>query len=108
MTSSQLHATLKLRAFPSHGITDVRHRVLARLHQLADAGTLASVDVDVWGSHAVTESSTNHNDAMAAEVVPDFERWAEGHGYTLAPAFTCRERGSNWTTIHGRCGSSRW
>lgn len=94
MISSQLHATLRLRAFPSHGITDVRYRVLTRLHRLADAGTLASVDVDVWGSHAVTDSLTDHDDATAAEVVPDFERWAEEHGYTLAPAFACRERGS--------------
>lgn len=94
MTSPQLHAALKLRAFPSHGITDVRHRALTRLHRLADAGTLASVNVDVWGGHAVTESLTDHDDAAAAAVVPDFERWAEEHGYTLAPAFACRERGS--------------
>lgn len=92
MTSPQLHATLKLRTFPPHGITDVRHRVFTRLHRLADAGTLASVDVDVWGGYAVTDSLRDQDDAAA--LVPEFERWAEERGYSLAPAFDRRERGS--------------
>lgn len=93
MTSSSLHATLKLRSFPSYGITDVRRRTLARLHRLADIGTLSEVDVDVWGSHAVADSMPAH-DETALKAVSDFERWAEDHGYTLAPAFARRECGS--------------
>jgi hypothetical protein len=94
MNSSQLRATLKLRSFPPHGITDVQHRTLARLHRLANAGTLAVIDVDLWGSHAVADSMTDHENEGMLEAVSDFERWAEEHGYTLAPAFSCRECGS--------------
>jgi hypothetical protein len=93
MTSSSLHATLKLRSFPSYGITDVRHRTLARLHRLADEGVLSTVDVDVWGSHAVADSMADR-DTTPVEGVSDFERWAADHGCTLAPAFARRECGS--------------
>ncbi|WP_336342797.1 HTH domain-containing protein [Halalkalicoccus ordinarius] len=91
MTTSQLRATLKLRSFPRHGITDVQRRTLARLHRIADVGTLTTIDVDVWGSHAVADSMTDHECAASTETVSDFERWAESHGYTLAPAFAYRE-----------------
>ncbi|WP_336362414.1 HTH domain-containing protein [Halalkalicoccus salilacus] len=94
MTPSQLRATLKLRAFPPHGIADVQRRTVARLHRLADVGTLATIDVDVWGSHAVADSMTDHECAASTEAVSDFERWAESRGYTLAPAFAYRECGS--------------
>lgn len=94
MTSSPLRATLKLRSFPAHGITDVRRRTLTRLHRLADVGILSEVDVDVWGSHAVVDAMADRGDAASVEAVSDFERWAEGHGYTLAPAFARRECGS--------------
>lgn len=94
MNSSQLRATLKLRAFPPHGIADVQRRTLARLHRLVDVGTLATIDVDVWGSHAVMDSLTDHEHAPSLEAVSDFERWAEKHDYTLAPAFARRECGS--------------
>lgn len=94
MNTSQLRATLKLRSFPPHGITDVQHRTLARLHRLADAGTLAVIDVDLWGSHAVADSMADHENEGTLETVSDFERWAEEQGYTLAPAFSCRECGS--------------
>lgn len=93
MNPTQLRATLKLRSFPPHGIADVQRRTLARLHRLTDVGTLTSVDVDVWGSHAVTDSMSDH-DAPSIEDVFDYERWAEERGYSLAPAFARRESGS--------------
>lgn len=94
MTSSPLRATLKLRSFPPHGVVDAQRRTLARLYRLVDVGTLSAIDVDVWGSHAVTDSMTHHDDAASLETVSEFERWAEERGYTLAPAFACRECGS--------------
>lgn len=94
MTTSQLRAILKLRSFPSHGITDVRRRTLTRLQRLADVGILSEVDVDAWGSHAVVDSMADPECAASIEAVSDFERWAESHGYTLAPAFAYRECGS--------------
>lgn len=52
------------------------------------------IDVDLWGSHAVADSIADHENEGMLEAVSDFERWAEEHGHTLAPAFSCRECGS--------------
>jgi hypothetical protein len=94
MTPSRLRAELKLRSFPPHGITDVHHRTLVRLHRLVDRGTLSTLDVDVWGSHAVTDAMRDHDDSGTLEAISEFERWAEERGCTLAPAFATRECGS--------------
>jgi hypothetical protein len=93
MTPSRLHAELKLRSFPPHGITDVHNRAFVRLRRLVDLGTLSTIDVDLWGSHAVTDAMRDHDDAGTVEAVSDFEHWAEEHGYTLTPAFDRRECG---------------
>ena len=93
MTTSQLCVTLKLRSFPSYGITDIQDGVLLRLNRLVDAGKLASIDIEVWGGHAVSDAMMTSADKATIETVSGFERWAARRGYTLAPAFTYRECG---------------
>lgn len=63
-----------------------------RLQQLCDHGHISAYQLHSWPpeQHAVSETDDTHEPARA-ELVAEFERWADQHGVTLEPAFRRQE-----------------
>lgn len=74
------------------GLKTVLDGIISRLHDEVERGTIAAVDINVWG-HRIRcppEGETAESDWTANDIWATyraFETWAASNGYSLSPAF---------------------
>lgn len=90
MTAGSIRAVLWLRTLGPSGLNPPQTEVLDRLRTLAKDGSIADLDVDVWGAWMGITRTTERGPADARETVAEFRRWAAEQGCTLRPAFDWR------------------
>lgn len=90
-------ATLYVRSLASR--TGCQERLIKRLKQLDDAGSLASVDVHVWGREIGLSTTAVETDSGRSilDTVGEFRAWAEQNDISLERFYESRTRVSGLT-----------
>lgn len=89
MSADAARAVVRVRTLGPSGLNQPQIEVINRLQTLTEEGTIAELDVDVWGaSMGLTQDGRDPVDTR--ERVAEFEQWATERGYTLQPAFDWR------------------
>lgn len=84
---------LWVRETTPYGVADRVRSIHERFRDLERRGSVADVDLDVWGRVVAVSGDAvgDVSDALNAKV-KEFRAWAEHAGCTLEPAFSVRRR----------------
>ena len=92
MSTNSIRAVLRLRTPGPSGLNPPQIKVVDRLQTLSEdeESPLADLDVDVWGPSIGITQTADQDPVEMRDTVAEFIHWADGHGYTLRPAFEWR------------------
>lgn len=90
MTADSIRAVLRLRTLGPSGLNPPQTEVVDHLRTLAEVGSIAELDVDVWGTSMGITRTEDRDPMDTRETVADFEQWATEQGCALRPAFEWR------------------
>ncbi|WP_049923499.1 HTH domain-containing protein [Halopiger djelfimassiliensis] len=81
-----------VRATVPAPITETINRVIVRLQQLCEAGSIADYRITHWPPEChVVDETADDGTLTRDELVTEFEQWATKHGHSLEPAFRRHE-----------------
>lgn len=98
MSPETIDVVVRVRSIAPSGLNPPQCDVINRLQTLAERGSIADLDVDVWGP-SMGIAQNKRGPTTPRDRVVEFEQWATEHDYTLEPAFKwrsaeCEDEGS--------------